>query len=191
MSKTLSDGIKSACEAASSFIDELDIQDIADANVKERIIQQYLFDHLWLLDPSWERASSSAQMEKRIYKALNASALGLSNDEKAARLDIKYKTIAGKTIVIELKRYNRIVSSHELETQVSKYSKAIRHILSEMHAPKDFFEIICILGNKLENDDDDEKRAVEKLAIDNARYITYDSIIDNTQRIKIILTMEL
>ena len=34
-------------------------QSITDENALEKVIQQYLFNHLWLLDPSWERVDSS------------------------------------------------------------------------------------------------------------------------------------
>jgi hypothetical protein len=30
-------------------------EDLLDDDEKERIIQEHLFEHLWLLDPSWER----------------------------------------------------------------------------------------------------------------------------------------
>ena len=37
----------------------------------EKVIQQYLFNHLWLLDPSWERADHTEYMEKTVLNALN------------------------------------------------------------------------------------------------------------------------
>ena len=38
------------------------LQEKVDRNAKERVIQEYIFDHLWLLDPSWERTESSELM---------------------------------------------------------------------------------------------------------------------------------
>ena len=32
----------------------------------EQVLQKYIFDHMWLLDPAWERATEYANMEKRI-----------------------------------------------------------------------------------------------------------------------------
>ena len=43
-----------------------DFQGIVDEDAKERVLQQYLFDHLWLLDPAWERATQSEIMESRL-----------------------------------------------------------------------------------------------------------------------------
>ena len=42
-------------------------QNIVDEDLKEKVIQRYLFDHLWLLDPSWERAEATERIEQRIY----------------------------------------------------------------------------------------------------------------------------
>ena len=41
---------------------------IVDEDDKEKVLQQYLFDHLWLFDPSWERATSSEFMESRLMQ---------------------------------------------------------------------------------------------------------------------------
>lgn len=43
-----------------------DFQTIIDEDAKERVLQKYLFDHLWLLDPAWERATGSPIMESRL-----------------------------------------------------------------------------------------------------------------------------
>ena len=158
-------------------------QNIVDEDLKEKVIQQYLFDHLWLLDPSWERAEATERIEQRIYKALDADALGLTDEEKKSRLDLKYRTVAGKTVVIELKRYKRKISSSELSAQVSKYCDALTKVLSETGNASQPFEIICVLGHSLGYDAASEERANKRLAADNARYITYDSIISSTQRI--------
>lgn len=36
-----------------------DFQGIADDNAKESVPQKYPFDHLWLLDLAWERATAA------------------------------------------------------------------------------------------------------------------------------------
>ena len=35
------------------------LQEKVDQNARERVIQEYIFDHLWLLDQSWERVEGS------------------------------------------------------------------------------------------------------------------------------------
>ncbi len=51
-------------------------------NAREKVIQQYLFDHLWLLDPSWERAQGSEVMEMQVDKLFEDVDAGLNEDEK-------------------------------------------------------------------------------------------------------------
>ena len=44
------------------------VQKVSD-NVLVKLIQKILFDHLWLLDPSWDRATEvPAYMESRLVK---------------------------------------------------------------------------------------------------------------------------
>ena len=96
---------------------------------KEKLIQTHVFDHLWLLDPSWERASTDARMEQAVtteWKRLDAS---LTPEEKAARIDIRYRTAAGKNIIIELKKYQRTVKLTELLDQIEKYRRALEKCL--------------------------------------------------------------
>jgi len=39
---------------------------MVDGNEKEKVLQEHLFDNLWLLDPGWERAAGSERIEKRL-----------------------------------------------------------------------------------------------------------------------------
>jgi Histidine kinase-, DNA gyrase B-, and HSP90-like ATPase len=148
---------------------------------KEKILQKHIFDHLWLLDPSWERASTDEKMEqsvKKEWKKLNAE---LSKDEKKARIDIRYRTAAGKHIIIELKRYNRSVSVTELVEQITKYRRALEKCLQKAFPGKPhIIEIICILGSPpLPQDEDKRNRDILRAA--DARYITYDELIQQTR----------
>jgi hypothetical protein len=146
---------------------------------KEKIIQQYLFDHLWLLDSSWERTSENAVMERSFKKEFKK--VKLTKEEEKARIDIKYKTAAGKHIIIELKKYNVQVNIHVLIAQVQKYRTAIKKCLRVVYSgqPEPPFEIICVLGSDPTPTED--KEANEKmLAALNARYITYDRLIKDT-----------
>ena len=38
------------------------LEDLVDVDAKERVIQEHLYDHLWLLDPAWERATGHGRM---------------------------------------------------------------------------------------------------------------------------------
>lgn len=45
-------------------------ENLQDENSLESVLRDYLFDHLWLLDPGWDRATEK-QMEKSIAKLFN------------------------------------------------------------------------------------------------------------------------
>ena len=72
-----------------------------DQNAKERVIQEHLFDHLWLLDPSWERASTTEFMEARVGKEFASISRTLTAEEKSDRIDIQYRTAAGRHVIVE------------------------------------------------------------------------------------------
>ena len=99
-----------------------------DENTRERVIQNHLFKHLWLLDPSWERAAQTERMESRVEKAFDSINAGLSEEQRNGRLDIKYKTTGNKHVVIELKRPDVTIDSSELQKQVKKYRGAVLNI---------------------------------------------------------------
>ena len=52
-----------------------------DADKKEKVIQEYIYDHLWLLDPSWERVKGSEYAEATLKKFLDKDTAGLSEKE--------------------------------------------------------------------------------------------------------------
>lgn len=158
-------------------------QEITDENVKEKIIQEYLFDHLWLLDPSWERTEGTEFMEKSVLKALETEA-ALSPEEQKGRLDIGYRTTAGKHIIVELKRSERIVKFGELLDQVKKYYNAMKKTLNQSGHENEPIEIICVLGKPVDNDSnpDEQDRVNNSLKSYNARIVFYNDLIENAYK---------
>ena len=152
-----------------------------DQNAKEKAIQTYLFDHLWILDPSWERADSSKMMEKRIDKLFKDIEADLPEEEKKGRVDIKYKKTSGKHVIIELKRPDRIVSIYDLAKQIGHYRSGIRSILQNQGVAGEPFEFVCIMGKapKEWNEDGGPKFVEDMLAPLNARYVNYDELLNN------------
>ena len=117
-----------------------------DANARERILQEYLFDHLWLLDPSWERASGSEAMETR----LRMSEVFKDDDEikeKYGRTDISFRTVAGKHLIIELKRSSVKTNIHVLAEQGSKYVDAYKELFPPEDRDRINIEVIFVVGN--------------------------------------------
>jgi hypothetical protein len=146
---------------------------------KERVLQTYIFDHLWLLSPTWERASSNKRIEEAVTKEFEAIGKKLTAAERKGRMDIRYRTAAGKHIIIELKKYARKVTAVELYEQLEKYRSALEKCLTskfQEHHPH--IEMIAIIGS---DPPGDRERNENMLAALNARWVTYDRLISETQ----------
>ena len=105
-----------------------DFQGIVDDDAKERVLQKYLFNHLWLLDAAWERATDSEIMESRLTEE-GVITDDLTEKEKLGRVDIAYRTNAGKHIIVELKKAGRKMKLLELQEQGQTYVDKLRKIV--------------------------------------------------------------
>ena len=162
-----------------------------DKDEKEKAIQQYIFNHLWLLDPSWERAVGTEISERtigRIRDFLRSDTAGLSKKEKRARIDIFYQTMAGKHVIVELKRGSVLVSAFDLAKQIYKYKGGVLKILeNNAHLPSEPIEVICLLGRypKEMNDPHSESytECQKILAAQGARVVLYDQLLRNAETV--------
>lgn len=146
-------------------------------STKEAVIQGYIFDHLWLLHPSWERAASNKRIEETVGKEFDAVNAGLTDEERRGRIDIRYRTAAGKHIIIELKKYDRRVSANDLMVQLRRYKSALQKCLhNRFPSIPHHIEAISILGSA-PTPVDEPKQNENILASIGARYITYDQLI--------------
>jgi hypothetical protein len=155
-----------------------------ESNALEQVVQEYLFDHLWLLDPSWERATESSYMEKRVEAEFKKLSANLSEEERKGRYDIKYTTTARKHVIIELKRANRAVSTGQLITQTPKYRQGLRKVLAEFDQRDEPIEIVCIVGRKLTDWKDaiSTEESKKSLGGSSIRVVTYQQLILDAQR---------
>lgn len=148
---------------------------------KERVIQKYLFDHLWLLHPSWERASTNARIEESVKKEFEKIDAKLSDKERRARVDIRYVTAAGKHVIVELKKYDARVDVFDLAKQVEKYRGALERLLRAKFAQAHpDIEVIVLVGRELAPADMDPQRRMEILRPLNARVLPYDQLIQES-----------
>ena len=149
-------------------------------NVREKLMQKLLYDHLWLLDPSWDRASGSAYMEKTVKAEFDTIDAGLDKEERRGRIDIKYKMTSGKHVIIELKRARVVMDTLELIQQVDKYRTALEKLLDK-HNKKEPVDIVCIVGTPLKQWTDPRARArlENTLEQQNIRIVSYQELIDN------------
>jgi len=121
------------------------LRDDLDEDAKERVLQEYIFDHLFLLDPGWERATEFEDMECRMERVLEGKA-------GKSRLDIqytKYRRVAAAHVIIELKRRSVKVTKTDLESQVRGYQDALRAELQNSSSKNANLPIqgICIVAS--------------------------------------------
>lgn len=152
------------------------------SSAKEKVVQRHVFDHLWLVDPSWERATESATME-RAFKTEFEKTARLSKEEADARFDIGYRTAAGKHVIVELKKFGAQVNIYDLMKQVDKYKSAVQKCLDEQFQDERTkeIEIVCLLEKPptpKEQDSTNRRRLWEV----NARYVTYADLITRAQK---------
>lgn len=151
-----------------------------DINEKEKLIQKYLFEHLWLLNPSWERATEGTElMEQRVKTEFATVVSSLTPEEQEARFDIKYRAAGGKHIIIELKRFHPSykITVFTLAEQVNKYKSALNKCLKSTGYDNPHIESIIVLGDVLQEDTrivDDVLRSV------GSRVIYYDELIEQS-----------
>ena len=159
------------------------LQEKVDSGARERVIQEHIFNHLWLLDKDWERIEATEFMEQRVASAFGDVDAGLTPEQLRGRVDIRYRTTAGKHIIIELKKPDVTVSTGELIDQFDKYRIALQKLLDATDKSSEMIEVVCIVGRPLKDWDNDRMKAesVESLKAKSARVVTYDTLIENAQ----------
>lgn len=160
------------------------LQEKVDENALEKAIQKYLFDHLWLLDPSWERAEGTEVMEKRVKAMFDGVTASLTDEERAGRLDIGYRKAAGEHVIIELKRPDRVVSRSEMLDQSEKYLSGMMRLLEAQGTPHEPIEIVFVLGKPPRewSNPGGKDRVLEQLKTNSARIVYYDELLANAEK---------
>ncbi len=150
----------------------------------EKEIQKHLYEHLWLLDPSWDRGTESPWMEQNVSKEWGKISANLDDDERNGRVDIKYKNPSGKHVIIELKKADVVLKTYKLIEQVDKYRVALTKILHSIGRGKEPVEVICLVGRKLGDwtDPDEEDKSRQSLAGKNIRVVMYQQLIEDAYR---------
>lgn len=143
-------------------------------NEIEKVLQRYLFDHLWLLDPSWERASGSESMEERL-RLRSTFRDDVETKEQYGRVDIRYRSVAGKHVIVELKRASVNISLTDLYDQGAKYVKALEDLIEDS-GEKSPIEVVFVVGRKIQGDPSRIKRTMDAIN-PGSRIMTYDTLI--------------
>jgi len=160
------------------------LKEITDENALEKVVQTHLAQNLWLLDPSWDRGTELPAVEQTIMKQLGAVIDNLTQEEKDARLDIRYKKASNRHVIIELKRAARIVKHAELQDQIMKYHNALNTIMLS-NGSSESFEIIVLLGRTISNLDKTSvnyRTVIKTYEPFKARIMYYDELIINAEK---------
>lgn len=172
------DILRSRVESISQFAS------LRDANEKEKVLQEHLFDHLWLLDASWERAVGSSKIEQDL-RSIEPGEFAVNDQGKEirGRVDIRYATASGKHVIVELKRYSRRTDVDELAVQGSKYAVALKQLLDRTGRGAEQIEVIFVLGITPTAENRGlmsvEAYASTRFSAFNGRYVFYDQLIHN------------
>ena len=158
---------------------------MVEENVIEQMIQDYLPEHFWLLDPSWERAGDSLFVEQRVTTAFDVINENLDDDECNGRIDIRYKKMAGQHVIIELKRPAVKANDLELLMQVRKYKTALQKQLNLIGAGDDTIEVVCIVGEELRQwtSPIERRNSKDLLARGGVRVLLYQELIRDAVQI--------
>ena len=148
-----------------------------DEDARERILQEYVFDHLWLFDPAWERATRYKHMEERLQEVVGDVA-----SDTSVRLDIRYRRISGAHVIIELKRASRVLNKTDLEEQAKKYINALEMAIAKTPDESRYpIEAVCVVGKLPRGWNDPESRKKDEVSLQawSIRVMSYDELIDN------------
>ncbi|WAP51452.1 ATP-binding protein [Arthrobacter sp. ATA002] len=158
------------------------LNQLVTANQKEKFLQDHIFEHLWLLDPGWERASSPT-MEQSMQKAFKEVEGKLTKPERESRYDIRYQKTSGQHVIIELKRAGVITDTDSLSAQVKKYRKALTLWLENQNRGDEPHAVICVVGRELRDwsDPNGRRESADQLHAINTRVVMYDELLVNAR----------
>lgn len=157
---------------------------LSDADQKERVLQEHLFENLWLLDASWERASGSERMEQGLKKmAKDDFDLDPSEMDDRGRVDIRYATTGGEHIIVELKKYSVKPDIDTLKAQGGRYAVALQDVLKKRGEKDPRIEVVFVLGEHprvgTKVPMSDREYIDSSLEQINGRIVYYDELIEN------------
>ena len=159
------------------------LKDRTEEDALEAVIQKHLFEHLWLLDPSWERAATTEYMERRVSTEF-AELQNKPSDDEAGRVDIKYRTTAGKHVIVELKRASVVTDTATLLAQVDKYRTCLRRILEDIGDASRHIDTVCVVGKPLRDwaNPPGREESEHTLGAKNIRVITYAELLQSAYK---------
>ena len=161
-----------------SVIDKL--TNMVDENLYERVLQEHIFEKLWLFDPAWDRATGERHMEERLQRTIG----GVSDKGGHVRLDIRYRRAPGTHVIIELKRAQRPITTGAIADQINAYIDALQSELAKTPRAARFpIEAVCLLDRLPSGWENAERRHRDEtsLAVSGIRVMTYTGLIESAR----------
>ena len=121
-------------------------------------------------------------MEKRLIDS-GIYVQDATEKEKLGRVDIAYRLISGKHVLIELKRAGRVVSGGDLFNQGIKYVSALKKVLlATENDANPSLEVSFVLGKKPNLGDDQLIENMVKSISSGSKVVYYDSLVRSAQQ---------
>ncbi len=152
------------------------LKDLVSSNEYEKFIQEHIFDNLWLLDPAWVRTPGFSSMEETVNLRFSKLSGRASKREKTGRIDIRYQTVSGINVIVELKRPDAPkVNVYRLCEQLSKYREGLE---TELENGPDKLKNAPIVTIALTGRRKLTTAARRVLDVEGVRWLTYREVID-------------
>ncbi len=159
-----------------SVINEL--QDKVLRDDYERELRDYIFEHLWLLDPAWERATEYENMEERLQNAVERVNI---RGRETVQPDVRYRRISSAHVIIELKRASVRLRKTAIEDQLNDYIAAVREEIQKDEDERRYpIEAICLLGKLPIGWDNPDVRTRDERSLREygIRVLTFDEMVN-------------
>lgn len=148
-----------------------------DQSTLEKVFQKHLFDHLWLLDPSWDHATEDEIMEKQLRKiGGDAFTDDETTKDKFKRVDIRLRRAGGGYVLVELKRHTAKPKPTELYEQCESYKDYLDAATSERHT------IVVVVGQGMPEKDRKKAEKLIRTVESSAVVVTYEHLLDKANR---------
>ncbi|MBK0296190.1 low temperature requirement protein A, partial [Bacillus sp. S34] len=153
----------------------------------EKVLQEHLFDNLWLLDPSWEGAAGDADMEIALTRIRKGILFDKSEREnqKQGRIDIQYRSAEERDGPL-VRDGPVFAAGHELVEQGNKYHQALTEVIQKRAQPSSGLNVVFVLGQKPQlgylGDRTEEERIHNAIGHLGGRVLYYDQLLHNAQQ---------
>ena len=153
----------------------------------EKAFQEYIYEHLWLLDPGFERPTENEEMEKSLKKIAEETdvSVSLTEEEEKARVDILYRYSGAEHVIVELKRENVFVDHHKLITQIDKYREGLERILQAKSANNKIegnVRVLVLIGSDAYRKLQNNSLFSADMKTRNCDVLTYQHLLANSRK---------